>query len=295
MTRRMNSWLVWSLFTLLAVIDAVGLRLADMSVKPKALGASIFHVLCMTLLTLFYTYWRKDRRIASLAHSIAAFLAFTSVTIILSYLTVVLHRPLIDDVLAAADRAVGFDWMAQYTWIKAHPLIERVLFIGYVSLIPQLVLLALLLNFLNRRAQCWEMFWLFMGACIGCLIFSALWPAAGAFGYYGLSHEHRYVQVFMQLYDNKLRVIAEDPVEGIIQFPSLHVALAVIYAYSARGIRYVFPFFIVMNTLLFLSTPAIGGHHFTDVWAGALMALLLILAGRKLRTAKWFRQDDNPA
>lgn len=280
MTERLNTWLLWGLMLLLMALDAIGLHLAGMSVKPTALGATIFHVLCMVLLTLFYTFWRKDRRIASLAHSIAVFLAFSSVTIVMSYLTVVLRRPLIDEHLVAVDRALGFDWLAQYHWVMAHPLVEKILFIGYASLIPQLIVLTLLLNFMNMRRRCWEMIWLFMSACIACLIFSALWPAAGAFGYFGLEGEHRYVQIFMKLYNNSLRVIGEEPVDGIIQFPSLHIALAVIYAYAARGIRYVFPFFIAMNTLLLISTPAIGGHHLIDVLAGALMAVLLIAAGR---------------
>lgn len=281
MTRR-NIYFVWGLMAVIGIFDAIGLHMTDMSVKPQAIGASVFHVVLMILLALFYSHWRKDARIASLAHSIAVFLTFTSVTIIMSYITVALRQPLIDDTLVTADRALGLDWVAAYTWVKTHPAVHTILFLAYVSLIPQMVLLILILNFFAMTARNWELMWLFMGACIGCLLFSATVPAAGAFGHFHVEEAQGYVKAFMKVYNNDLRIIAEEPVEGIIQFPSLHVALAIIYTYAARGIRFVYPLFIVLNILLFISSQSIGGHHFADLWAGALLALLLIMAARKI-------------
>jgi hypothetical protein len=278
-----NTRRVWSLMLALTVTDAVGLHAAGLSLAPGMLLATVLAVLGLLSLSAAYTHLRPEPRIAALAHMAAVTLAFSAVTMILSYLTVAARRPLIDPYLVAADRALGLDWLAVYAWVSHHALIHNVLVAAYCSLVSQLILLLVALNFLGEAARGWELQWLFMIACLGCLAFSALWPAAGAFGYFHVEPDSAYVRAFARLRDGSLKVIGAEPVLGVIQFPSLHAALGALYAYAARGIRYLFPVFVALNALLLAATIPIGGHHFADLWGGLALAACTVAAVRAMK------------
>jgi hypothetical protein len=277
----LNTWLIWSLMATFAALDAVGLKAEGMSVAPKAILIAASQVSALLILSVIYTYFRRDARIAAMTHMAAVALTFSAVTAICSYMTVAWQRPLVDAYLVAADHALGLDWLTAYKWVMAHSLVHKVLWAAYASLIVQMILLILVLNFLGKITRGWEMMWLFMVACIGCLLLSAPWPAAGAFGYFHVEDDRLYVRAFMALHEGTLKIIGVEPIQGIVQFPSLHAALGIIFAYSARGIRFLFPFLLALNALLFIATPAIGGHHFADLWGGAALALVTILTVRK--------------
>jgi hypothetical protein len=271
---------VWGLMLALVVLDACGLRATGLSLAPGMLLATVMAVAALLALTAVYTRLRPEPRIAGLSHMAAVTLTFSAVTMVLSYVTVALKRPLIDSYLVSADRALGLDWPAVHTWVLAHPLFRDVLVLGYYTLVSQLILLLVVLNYLGDVARGWELQWLFMTACLGCLIFSALWPAAGAFGHFHAEADSRYVHAFISTRDGSLKVIGAEPVQGIIQFPSLHAALGIVYTYAARGIRYLFPLFVAVNVVLVVATVPVGGHHFADLWAGIALALATIAAVR---------------
>lgn len=271
--------LVWGFLALIALADAVFLNQAGMSLAPGTLVPTILSIAGLLGLSLLYTKLRPDPRIASLAHNGAVALAFAASTALLSYVAVTWQKPLIDAALVKADLALGLDWAAYYHWLLPHKLLYFTLRFAYWTLTMQMILLLVVLNFLGRIGRCWEMQWLFMIACFGCAVFSGLFPAIGAFGYFHIQENEPYVQVFKSLRDGTLKVITRHNVQGIIQFPSLHMAWAIIYVYAARGVRFLFPALLGINMLVFLATPPVGGHHFADLWGGIavmLMALVIV-------------------
>jgi membrane-associated phospholipid phosphatase len=54
-----------------------------------------------------------------------------------------------------------------------------------------------------------------------------------------------------------------------------------------RHVRRLFPIFIVLNTLMVISTPSHGGHYVVDVVAGIAVGVLAVWISRKVfaRTA----------
>ena len=277
----LNTKLVWFLMALFGVIDAIGLKAEGIRIVPHDFLTNILTIAILLAISVIYTYVRRSDRIAEMTHMGAVFLAFAAVSAIASYLVAELQRPLVDDYLAAADRALGLDWLASYKWVVAHPHIKQGLFVAYGSLIPQIVFLLLFLNFRGRCARGWEMMWLFMVSCMICVAFSGLWPAMGAFGYYNVEPDSNYVHVFKALHNGTLKVMGDSRVEGIIQFPSFHMALAILLTYVARGMPILFLTLLEINILVFISTPAIGGHHFADLWGGIVLALMTIFVVRK--------------
>jgi hypothetical protein len=286
--------MIWAVMAALIVLDAAGLKLAHLSIYPRSLISTLISISFMLALALIYTYVRRDRRIAVLAHMGAVIMGFAASTAILSYIVVTAHQPLIDPYLVAADRAMGLDWRSSYDWLHAHAFIKNILFWAYISLLTQMVALMLLLNFLRRPERGWEMIWLFVVSCAGCLIISAFWPAAGAFGYFQVEADRPYVKTFMALHNGTFSLIGKDPIQGIIQFPSFHAALAILYTYVTRGMRFLFPFFVVLNALLVIATPVIGGHHYADLWGGIALAILTIWIVQKF-LSPLFMHDIAPA
>jgi len=268
---------LWFLIALTAVADAVWLPVRGMSLTGNALLLIFLPVSGLLALSCFYTTVRKNARIAALAHMSAATLAFMSASCILSYLMVTLRQPLIDPVLVRADEAIGLHWLAFYNWMKGHPTLHIGMQFVYMTLIPQIFVLQIILNFCGKTARAWESLWLFMGACMACVFLSGLWPAAGAFATFHVQMNEPYLHEFAAVRDGTLKIIgSRGGLQGVVEFPSLHMALAVLFPYAARGIRIVFPVFVVLDILVAMTTAPVGGHHYADLWAGAVLALLVI-------------------
>jgi hypothetical protein len=291
----LNTKVVWWMVAAIGLVDVVGLNVVGMKLVPHDFVIDLVAIAVMLTMTSIYTYKRPRPRIAALTHMGAIFLSFAAVTATASYLAATLHRPLIDDYLAAADQALGLDWMASYKWIMAHPLLYKVLYFSYSTIMVQIIFLLIYLNFRGRCGRAWEMIWLFMISSLICTVFSGLWPAVGAFGHYHVEMDRGYVQVFKGLHDGTLRVIGDTRVQGIIQFPSFHMALGILLIYVTRGMPILFLTFLELNILLIISTPAVGGHHYADLWGGALLALVTILIVRKIFAAGLIPDADKIA
>ena len=274
----MPARLAWPLIAALSLLDWAALRNSAITLAPGLLTPVILAVAGLLALSYFYATRRPEPRISALAHMGAITIAFTVAIMMASYAAASLARPLIDPALVAADRAIGFDWPAVRAWVVAHHAVHLILAAAYGSIVAQPVVLLVVLNFMGRTARAWEMLWLYMTACLACIACSALWPAAGAFGYFHVAENTPYVRVFMALRGGGPFVIHPGEMQGIVQFPSLHTALALLYAYAARGVRFLFPLFIAINALMLCATAPVGGHHLADIWGGAVLALGSVLA-----------------
>jgi len=263
---------------LFAAADAVGLKIQHMTVVPAAFRADSITIAILLAISVACARFRHIQllpRIAEMTHMAAVFLIFTGLAVVASYLIVAWHRPLIDEALNAADRSIGFDWLSYYNWVLAHPLVNKFLRFGYDSLTLQIFILLVFLNLSGRGARGWELLWLFMTSSTMCIVFSMFWQAAGALGYYHIKTDMLYVQIFMDVYNGTLTKI-DYPVQGIIQFPSFHMALGILLVYVTRGLPLLFITFLELNILLILSTLPIGGHYLVDLGGGAIVAALAI-------------------
>ncbi|MDC6684527.1 phosphatase PAP2 family protein, partial [Leclercia adecarboxylata] len=79
-----------------------------------------------------------------------------------------------------------------------------------------------------------------------------------------------------------LRRVELTELKGIIQFPSFHTTLALIFPYVHRDSGRLFRPLLALNLILLISIPVGGGHHFADMIAGAVIGLLAIAIARHL-------------
>jgi membrane-associated phospholipid phosphatase len=79
------------------------------------------------------------------------------------------------------------------------------------------------------------------------------------------------------LRDGSLRLIDLAHAEGLVSFPSFHACLAVVCAAAARGLGPARFVFYLLNLLIVIASPMIGGHYFVDIFAGLLLGGLASL------------------
>lgn len=238
-------------------------------------------------------------RTQALVVALGVIMMFSVGLLLFSYLASATTRPLMDEYLAAGDAAIGFDWVEYVGRLNEHPSVAYVLSAAYSSLMMQLLLLPAILALSSRLDRLSEFVAHFgLAGCLTCLVLVAV-PAAGAFDFYhpsanilssfGAGASTRHLDQLYALRTLKPFLI-EHP-EGLVTFPSFHSALAAIFVYSVRGIRYVAPPIYLLNAMLILAALPQGGHYLVDILAGFAVAAVSVQSvrrisrGRRRRTA----------
>jgi membrane-associated phospholipid phosphatase len=94
----------------------------------------------------------------------------------------------------------------------------------------------------------------------------ALWPAAGVFQYEQFTAtlpEARFIEHLALVRAGTPPRLVFGGMEGMVSFPSFHLAGAWMITWALRGTRIFWPAF-VLNALLTLSTFATGAHYIVD-------------------------------
>lgn len=232
-------------------------------------------------------------------------LAFVSVLIIgamiFSHLGVAAALPLQDAAFAAFDRAVGFDWVALLKYLNSYPWLSRSVSFIYWSSALQLLFVLLLLGAMFQRERLAEaQAVLSISTVIVCVLGSAF-PAAGAIPFYQPGAENLtnfnplsgmwHYEQFVYLRTSPTPLLDFSKPAGVIQFPSLHVVIAIVTVFALRGIRTLFWPVLLINLVVILGTLPEGGHHLADSLAGGVIALVVILT---LNRAGLFAGDRAP-
>ena len=88
--------------------------------------------------------------------------------------------------------------------------------------------------------------------------------------------------VFLGLRDGGYRLLRGLGPEGIITFPSLHAALAVIIVAALWPVRLARWACVLLNAVVLAATPIEGSHYLADVLAGLVVAAVSLVAARAL-------------
>ena len=191
------------------------------------------------------------------------------------YAAAALDRPLIDGWLAAADASLGVhvpDWAE---WTRQHPLIASTLVNAYFTLLPQFFAPFVLLGLVYRdRRALWEFTFHFHVAAFVTVACFALWPAACAFTYYGFESvldQTRFIRHFAGLRDGTMTTVTLGDIEGLVSFPSFHVAGAMVVTWAFRHRRWCLAILLALNLPLVAATVLTGAHYLIDIVASAAL------------------------
>jgi hypothetical protein len=256
--------------------DALGLSLGFGGVW-MAVGV------CLRMLT------RLDRLPALLVAS-SFFLCFTLAVTSCAYLRFPFPEGTIDPLLMRIDALLGYDWTeaahALAAWPGAGPLLAPL----YLSSLPQLLFLAVLLAALGRVV---ELHRLALCGGIAVVLTVAIWCAAPSLGPASILSvpseiEETLALVVDSAFGAELRHLASNGVEvihpgeitGVIAFPSYHMVMALMVWWYSRGTWAVAPA-AALGLAMIPATLVHGGHHLVDLAGGAaVFALAAALAAR---------------
>jgi hypothetical protein len=275
-----------TLVLLAVVYSGSDLTIAWSTALPKVIGLGGVGAVW---LYLFGNPGRNPRE-WPIAESFAVLLLVICLSLIVGtgqYLVALLRRPLFDAHLAAADRLLGVSVPGLVAWTRQHEWLAVVLRLAYFTLLPQFVLVVLGVGVvLKDRARLWEFAFHFHFCALVTLAALGLFPAECAFTFYGfesLIDQGRFIEHFESLRAATFQTIRFDEIEGLISFPSFHVAGALMVTWAFRGRRaWLFPL-IVLNTGLIAATFMTGAHYVVDVLATVVMFTISLWAYGHLR------------
>ena len=225
-------------------------------------------------------------RTAAALESMAIMTGFAIVMLLGCMMLAGTARPLADHSLIAIDRALGFDWLAFHMLLRGNEVFFQCANVVYRALHWQPLLLVILLAYFGRILQLWVFVTAWVIAVIITVMIFPFTPALGGFLHYGITPDDvrglwipgvwEWYDVMQPVREGTLRGLGANSVAGIVTFPSLHAAGAMVLAYGFWQFRWLKWPMLVLNIGVFLSSIVVGGHYLVDVIAGALIAILAI-------------------
>jgi hypothetical protein len=200
--------------------------------------------------------------------------------------------PLRDDLLAAADAAIGFHWTSMLAWFNDHPGLAAVGGRAYAAFSWQTVLLPFAMALAGRFTEL-HRYWIAYGLCI-VLVHAGVYflPALGTYDFYGvapsthdqlaLTYQSRHVGEVLGMRDGSIVGLMGRPQYGIVTFPSFHAGFGLLAAWAfwrLGPLRYPG---LILNAAMIGATPLHGSHYLSDVIAGSALMVLSIVASRHL-------------
>ena len=278
------------------VVDLALLPFAPFQVAWASFTPVVLWTAVLALVTLVYTVWRPDARLAHVARATAEILVFVLGAALANYLGFLAGRPLFDAELVAADALLGFHWPSFVAWLGSLPYVDPVLLLAYESSLPQVALMVVFLALSGRQARLDFFLIAFM---VSALVTIAVWtafPTFGAYAYYlalgtevssaGLAVDPAYAHALIAMHAGQFAAVGFDTIVGLVGFPSFHTCLAVLCAFALWGVRGLGPLALAVNALVLFSVPAQGGHHLADIFGGLVaIAFAMWLARRVLARA----------
>jgi membrane-associated phospholipid phosphatase len=157
---------------------------------------------------------------------------------------------------------------------------------------PQAVVVVLSLALIGRLKELRIFMLSFAIAALITIAISALVPAEGVWGYYRLhaaaypdivpATRELHLPVFHGLRDGTFRTLMATGAEGIITFPSLHAALALLLAVALWPVPVLRWIGVAINLVMLISIPVDGGHYFIDMLAGLAVAVVSLATVRTI-------------
>lgn len=198
-----------------------------------------------------------------------------------------LDLPLADAQLAGWDHGFGLSAMTAVRIAGRSEWIATLLGLSYSSFSLQLMAIPPLLMLAGQTARG---YWFVEAFLIGCLVsigLSAFFPALGSYVHFALTPEttgavnpffgYHFLASFDAVRSDSDFVLSLGAASGIVTFPSIHAATALLCSYAVWSARVLRIPFLVLNVAMFASAITHGAHYFVDVAAGGMVAMLVIL------------------
>ena len=123
-----------------------------------------------------YARLRGAPRLSEASLFLVLYILYPICGVRLAYLLTTLDLPLADVALQRFDTALHFNWLAWYTTIKAHPLLEQILFAAYSSPVFQAMSSAVIFAYFRNDERNYEQLFILAFALLITLVLWGLLP-----------------------------------------------------------------------------------------------------------------------
>lgn len=282
----------WLFVGALSAVAGSACRLAGLELPARDLVAPIGLVLALAGASAWYARRGEAAFVLSLT-SLAQVVAFAACYIVLMYAAATINRPLVDEQLAAFDAWCGVTAPAVRGWAQAHPWANLAFNFAYDTLLWQTAAVIAVLGLSGDRRPLESFVWAFMLSATASLVLFSLFPANGPFVTFGFSptaDQRQFIEHFVSLRDGCRTLVSWRGAEGLITFPSFHVAWAIVLTWAFRRRTLIYAI-APLNLLVIVSTMTTGWHYFADVAAGTAVSIGAIAVTHFARPA---RLGDSP-
>jgi hypothetical protein len=262
----------WAGLAAVVLVDTIWARIINFHLL---LGLQDFVLVALVLMLMIVARGMRAKRAALVMEYFCLSLGATAVFGVFSYLAMAsAHGPLLDAPFLAADRAMGFDWLALYHWIMARPVVATVLQLLYASMLAQGLIAGIVLGMRGERHEMSVLFRIiFIASFVTCIaaIFS---PALGPYKIFHIHGRGAFLTDMQHLLSHQNLTFRLSELTGVVSFPSFHAVVALAYAWGLRHAGLLGKSMVAVNVGMFLSIPTFGGHYLVDVLAGVGVMLV---------------------
>lgn len=229
---------------------------------------------------------RDERRVAAILALLASLIWTGVVGGLFAMKALWVANPLIDPHLAAIDAAIGFDHRRFLESLAAHSWAPWALKVVYLASVPLIFLAGVIHSLRLDLERVNELTLVYAGTLAFTVVISIVTPAIGSFAHYGLEPElMRLLPPASGVYhlEDFARVragaVTIDPyaMNGVVTFPSFHMAMAMIIAMTFRTIPLVNILGLGVSALTMVAAIMSGGHFLADLMGGAVVTAAVML------------------
>lgn len=282
--RRLLIALITASYVLMVPLSlATGLTI---DVSQWLVSLSPFLISCLTLAA--FARHKRYVRISSIAECFLFGVLLGLPILFSTYAAMKLDRPLADLWLSQIDQAMGLDWWSFIRTVDRHPLLAWSLGIAYQSFGFQLMAIPMALCAVGQKDRGYTMILCF-GVIGYCASLIAIWfPAESAYVTYHLAEHpplhintslgYGFLSEFNAVRSQPAFVLETSKAAGILTFPSVHAACAVLYSWGAWSIKPARYPILGLNLMMAVAALSHGSHYVIDIPAGFLLAACVIAA-----------------
>jgi membrane-associated phospholipid phosphatase len=281
----------------LELVGSVALALA-FGFRAASVKAFLPQLYCALLVACGPLLRRIERpRLAGAFETVGFLYGQGFALVALLYPMTAIAAPFADAQLAAADRALGFDWPSLAQWVGTYPDFIRVLKAVYFSFGWQGAVILPALFLVRHPSHAWATILAANLALLLTLVVYPFLPAQGTFMHYGITpqeYPNMSVQVAWSfgpaihaIRDEGARYITRELMVPFVSFPSYHAVAALLLSWAAWPVRKLRWPILLLNLCMAFSALIIGAHYLVDLIGGAVIASVsIVLAMRMLELVR---------
>lgn len=208
------------------------------------------------------------------------------------------------DFAEKTDHIFGFDWFEFNRIINKYNVLSSGLTYSYRIGIYEFPLVLIILMISGEIQKCFELMLAYIIVEFICISsFAAFdvrsFDGATAYTISGFHHpvgsSPDYLALVGRLRKGEAPVVDFDHLLGLVSFPSLHAAAALVILTATRSLPRLWLLFFLFNIAVIISAITDGGHNFADIMAGCAVAIFAYYLSQRILTSSSPDEQIEPA